>query len=421
MPEPSLASPLRRTRAMFLVVVVAAQFACASIVGAPSGIIGPPADVGRAILIVDAPPIPVETIDIPRSKPEAAGSEAGRFFISCAGYGAGGAGGTYAAAAYVLWLAGCGLATPVAGGLAARSAERADDVRSSTMVVADAVALDRMKDDLRLAMEQSANAFAPGRLVVSPDAGAVDSELRLVVSRIVLSGDGTPDGAVRFGFTVDATVVRRRDGATIKSTRISSESEARRLRDWATDGGRLVNAAVARALPRVAEAVTDFTFLLYPFPYVGQPHAATWFTGLQADYPARAGDFFDPFWATAEGARPTFRWGAFPRDVDVMADPTTMKRLSNVAYDLVIAEEESGGAGPIVYRRRALPSNVHELEKGLSPGKRYFWTVRARFELDGRAFVTEWAERGALPLAAPTRARQGFVVPSHLGYPFKTK
>jgi hypothetical protein len=44
----------------------------------------------------------------------------------------------------------------------------------------------------------------------------------------------------------------------------------------------------------------------------------------------------------------------------------------------------------IVYRRDGLASPTHTLETALSPGTRYFWTVRARFELDGRERVTEW-------------------------------
>ena len=403
-----------------MAVVVAAQFGCASMVGAPSGVIGPPADIGRAVLIVDAPPIVAEAVGIPRGKAEAAGTQAGRFFLQCAGQGAGAAGGTYAAAAYILWLAGCGIATPIAAGLAAHKADSAEDVARSTALVSDAVALDRMAETLRRAVGSAADGVAPGRLITLPDEGTPDSELRVVVSKVVLAGDGEPDGAVRFGFSVDAKVTRLADGATIKSTSVSYSSEALRLREWAADPAR-VTAAVERAIPRLAESVADFAFLLYPFPYAGQPHAATWFTGLQAEYPGRAGSLFDPFSATVDSLRPTFRWQAFPRDVDLAADPGTMKRAAKITYDLVIAEEEAGAAGTVVYRRVALPSNVHELESALLPTHQYFWTVRARFNVDGRDYVTEWAERGALPLATPARAKQRFVVPSHLGYPFKTR
>jgi len=414
------ATSLQRLSAAMMALVAAGQLGCTSMVGAPSGVLGPPADVGRAMLIVDTAPLTVEAVNIPRGKGDAAESGAARFFLQCAG-AAGHAGGTFAGAAAIVWLAGCALGTPIAAGVAASNAESADDVARSTAVVNDAIALDRMAGELQRALEESASTTAPGRLIVAPGSAKADTELRIVVSKMALRGDGTPDGPVRFEFTVDTSVVAIRERTALRSTRISYTSEARRLREWAGGGGQAVNDSVTRAMSRLAESATDFAFLLYPFPYVGQPHAATWFTGLQAEYPARAGDFFDPLWATVDSPRPTFRWQAFPRDVDRAADPASMARVTGVTYDLLIAEEDSGGAGAVIYRRSALPSNAHELETALAPGRRYFWTVRARFDLDGRAFVTEWAERGSLPVTMPTRARQSHVVPSHLGYPFKTK
>ena len=40
---------------------------------------------------------------------------------------------------------------------------------------------------------------------------------------------------------------------------------------------------------------------------------------------------------------------------------------------------------------KCVPPAFHKLETPLSPAARYFWTVRARFKLDGVTRVTPWA------------------------------
>jgi hypothetical protein len=54
-------------------------------------------------------------------------------------------------------------------------------------------------------------------------------------------------------------------------------------------------------------------------------------------------------------------------------------------------------AGPnladLVYRREHLTEPIHTLEILLEPNVRYFWTVRARFTVDGKTKVTEWSKR----------------------------
>ena len=54
-------------------------------------------------------------------------------------------------------------------------------------------------------------------------------------------------------------------------------------------------------------------------------------------------------------------------------------------------------AGPnladLVYRREHLTEPIHTLEILLEPNVRNFWTVRARFTVDGKTKVTEWSKR----------------------------
>jgi hypothetical protein len=83
-----------------------------------------------------------------------------------------------------------------------------------------------------------------------------------------------------------------------------------------------------------------------------------------------------------------------------------MSRVTNIRYDLRIAREEDSAPAEVVYRREGLPAPEHRLEQSLASATRYFWTVRARFELDGRTQLTEWSGTRPDPgaqLDAPSR------------------
>lgn len=88
----------------------------------------------------------------------------------------------------------------------------------------------------------------------------------------------------------------------------------------------------------------------------------------------------------AASLRPAFRWQAFPgRDAD---DPA-YRRATSVTYDLRIFKDD--GAGSPVVDLKGLPGPEHRLEQDLEPDTEYRWTVRARFELDGKPRIGAWS------------------------------
>jgi hypothetical protein len=94
---------------------------------------------------------------------------------------------------------------------------------------------------------------------------------------------------------------------------------------------------------------------------------------------------------------PTLRWEAFPRSVDREAAPEEMARVMNVSYDIEVARGVDLQPGPVFYSRTRLPYPEHTLEAVLEPGTTYLWRVRARFDLDSRHRVTEWAASSCEP------------------------
>jgi hypothetical protein len=118
------------------------------------------------------------------------------------------------------------------------------------------------------------------------------------------------------------------------------------------------------------------------------------------DPPVRFGQ--ESFWkstppriifAQVDSVQPVLKWKAFPEARDLASDQEgRFKGIGPVRYDLRIWEAAADGSvSAPVYEREELPQPEHRVEKALSKKTRYCWTVRARFELNGRVRVTPWS------------------------------
>jgi hypothetical protein len=109
-------------------------------------------------------------------------------------------------------------------------------------------------------------------------------------------------------------------------------------------------------------------------------------------------------WPDIPTLRPTFRWSPFPGDEDELIYEYDLHRLADVRYDLVVLRASTELA--IVYERTGLRATEHPIELELDPGTKYLWSVRARFELEGKTRVTPWSTLGPLGTRNPRRIAQ---------------
>jgi len=111
-------------------------------------------------------------------------------------------------------------------------------------------------------------------------------------------------------------------------------------------------------------------------------------------------------WYELESTRPTFTWEAFPRDFDFLQD-IDRASIKNVNYDFRLYRGRLSGRGMQVgdestmIARDGLSTPSFTPEQDLEHCRRYMWTVRANFELDGAPRHTEWA--GAYNITTPIR------------------
>jgi hypothetical protein len=222
--------------------------------------------------------------------------------------------------------------------------------------------------------------------------------------------------------TAHVRLIRAADNTEVFNADYVFLGERLKLTEWLANQSERLLHNLQRGYETLGTHIYDNVFMRYPFPD-RQTHAAGSMAiafGLAPVYPLLSGAiaaedsaFARSSWTTVDFLRPTLRWQSFPRATDLTADPGEMGRVKNVRYDLVIAREHNLAPAEVVYRREGLPEPIHTLETPLSPGTRYFWNVRARFELDGRQRVTEWG-------TVSFWFQEKWTSPSLMSYRFKT-
>jgi len=219
-------------------------------------------------------------------------------------------------------------------------------------------------------------------------------------------------GGKQLSFYLIATirVVRVTDGSQLYEREFVYQSEDYAGVLWGKNQATLFQSELQRAYASLADSVVEQLFLLTPLPLHSHAGVAGE-TGLQELLVGR--DACGLAWASPErdihfdfrdehlsnlnrfpmvdNRRPTLAWESFPRETDKQAEGRTgLAGISKVRYDLRVWRARADVPPGLVYERRDLAVPYHTLEIALSPGSRYFWSARARFEEGGRVHGTKW-------------------------------
>lgn len=434
---PMIARGSRRL-ASLLALTTALQTGCAT---APPTVPGSDHQAGLGAVVVVAgqgtPEVRFEGFS--RGRGAGALTAADTTFVTCLSALNGRCQGSACGGLVLFWLAFCGVASAVGGVVGAVTAPSAAAVREAETTLGAGVQGQALQESLRTQIEAAARA-AGTPLVPMPAeflrqaassgdyrllaAAGGDSVLEATITRAGTRGGGI-NAPTQGYLEARVRLLRAADGRELFAADYSYLGPRRTLGEWALRDGAALRETFADGYAALGAHIHDQVFLLYPLPDQGVHPVGTLATalGLAPVAPPLRGMYTeDPVfgrvfeWLAVDSLWPTLRWQSFPRESDRQADPQTMARVTKVRYDLLLAREEGGAPGPVLYRRQGLPANSHALEMGLAPGQRYFWTVRARFELDGRERVSEWAvtgedAAGSRRLTAPSRHSYRFRTP----------
>jgi hypothetical protein len=224
-----------------------------------------------------------------------------------------------------------------------------------------------------------------------------------------------------------ARLISTKTGVVLSDGQYTFLSEHHRLEAWLANDASPLTEAIQRGLQTLAEDIVDENFLLFypnePKQIITQqvdetsdeaeessdiqymedtpvPHYV-----LSPIYPKLDHCFFCKLrvignleFVEVDSVQPTLQWESFPREHDLLDADGRTHKISDVRYELRIFDVGLPAKSSIVvipaqliYEARDIAEPYHKIENVLDACKNYFWTVRARFKLDGRLRVIEWA------------------------------
>lgn len=264
-----------------------------------------------------------------------------------------------------------------------------------------------------------------------PNAGGTLLELGLLEIR--LAGSGKMEAPLCLHMAARARKFDVATGEPIQELEHARIIECHQASEWLAEDGVLFGRALDNGQQMLAERLVDQLYLIYkpkenPLGLDQTDRRVPPFVLAPISPPAP--DVYLDLRSLTKKARhiqgwggmhfvdtgsltPILIWEAFPRPFDMPGGG-----FSAVTYDLRLYTGEVLRLGVVEPTRllrewSGLVEPRHVLSTPLQPCTHYFWTVRARFTLDGVRRVTEWA--GAYDTAG------GKVTPSYeFYYPFRT-
>ena len=258
----------------------------------------------------------------------------------------------------------------------------------------------------------------------------IDTVLELSVLKLVLSPtDGLTGPRMRFAMEGRARLLRVSDGEVVWQRTYTAETPARTPSEWGENNAAIFRSTLDSTYERLAQSIVDELFLTHGALvawHIQQERRASANTADAAstdesrssepEKSGRARQRQGPGYTLlpeyplpgewVSTLEPTLRWQAFPRpgDLSALSAPgTPQSKLMNVDYELRLHEariedysylSRSGvlyTPGPPAYLARGLSEPFHKPGITLKPCTAYLWSVRAKYEFEGRKKATPWA------------------------------
>ncbi len=222
----------------------------------------------------------------------------------------------------------------------------------------------------------------------------IDTVLEVSVSNVGFEGERGKNPIPLF-MSLQTRLIQLTDELEIYSQEFGYKSRTRNFFGWddfawaVSNNQRLLREEFDPCYKNLAGRIVEELFLLYDFPL--DSHTVC---GLHPKHPeCRYSSWRKrPRYVEVDSFQPTLQWESFPRPEGLPADEIgLLSRISDVGYDLKIWRVKNDFPVELVYTRQRLLDSSHKIEHPLEPSTRYFWTVRARFKLDGQSRVTKWS------------------------------
>lgn len=261
----------------------------------------------------------------------------------------------------------------------------------------------------------------------SLSAQGFDMVIETSVRELGFVGGRGDDPSIAFFMTMQVRAVSPRDGLELYQGTLSHISRPRTTKNWGLNNAALVQREFENAYAGLAERIVEHLFLTHDFNLKSMlvPDVFCMMNPLYPRQPNVPGMRRELRFGMTDSLTPTFAWEAFPRVEDQEADSSgILKRITDITYDLRVWKGHAGFPDEMVYEQRRLNAVVrtgevtkqanetnegqpesantkpvvlieriaeHTIEAPLDLASEYYWSVRARFKLDGQTRLTKWS------------------------------
>ncbi|WP_374090403.1 hypothetical protein [Methylomicrobium lacus] len=215
-----------------------------------------------------------------------------------------------------------------------------------------------------------------------------DSILELAIDEIGFDGGEGGNPSIAFLMKGHYRLLYLADNSELSTKTLSYISSKHKLSEWLANDSQQIQNEFDEGYHRFATETLENSFLLVDLPapmWSADDHCM-----LRPLYPEFGFGLLEtgPEYYPIDSLQPTLKWESFPREIDIKSFSNP---ISEVTYDLQIWSVITDSPGDLVYEKSKLSTPFHKLEQPLISSNRYFWTVRARFKLNGQQRITNWS------------------------------
>ncbi|OAI03499.1 hypothetical protein A1353_14360 [Methylomonas methanica] len=217
-----------------------------------------------------------------------------------------------------------------------------------------------------------------------------DTALELAIDEIGFDGGDGEGDHPSFAFFIKGSyrIINVANNTVFYNGQLYYKSINHTLEEWAAEDSKLLQNEFNQGYHKLSSEILENSFLLFDVPADSLSNDDS--CVLKPIYPILDFGFFDNKlrFVQVNSLQPELSWAAFPREID---KEKYGDQIKDVTYDLKILPVIAGSVGTVIYERIEIPEPHHKIDTSLISFSDYFWTVRARFMLNGQKRITNWS------------------------------
>lgn len=202
----------------------------------------------------------------------------------------------------------------------------------------------------------------------------ISTILTVQLEQVVFTAEDQYDPVIAVDMSVRSTLRETSDGTLYDNRVFTCRAGKQTLAEWKSKGGTPFDKELKYCYAKIADRMIEEVFL------VSSPT-------LSSDWGPKKNHGTS---VTTTSLQPELHWKPFSLS-ESLAEDSGWAEGQHIRYDMKVWHADTNDLPlELVYARQGLSKPHHHIETPLQAATTYFWTVRARFDLNGQTRVTPW-------------------------------